>query len=81
MIAYCAEHPGLQISIGHVVGKTADVQFGVVGAIRIAANDKHMLSTVASHVAQLCGFVVKHQVRDRPGHTALKRDRADKQIP
>jgi hypothetical protein len=25
MIAHCTEHPGLQISIGHVVGKAADV--------------------------------------------------------
>ena len=73
MIAYCAEHPGLQISIGHLVGKTADVQFGVVGAIRIAANDEHMLSTKAPHVGQPNGLIVKHQVRDRPGHPPSNR--------
>jgi hypothetical protein len=31
MIARCAKHPGLQVSKGHVVGKTADIQFGVYG--------------------------------------------------
>jgi hypothetical protein len=72
MIAHGAEHAGLQISIDHVVGKTDHVQFRIVGAMPIVANDKHMLSTVAQHVAQPRGFVVKHQVRDRPGHSPIK---------
>jgi hypothetical protein len=43
--------------------ETAHVQFRIVGAIRIAANDKHMLSTVAPNVAQPRGFVVEQKVR------------------
>jgi len=68
MIAHCAEHPWLQIAKGHVVGEPADVQFGVVITVRIAANDKRMFSAVTSHVGQRHGLVVKQQVRDRPGH-------------
>ena len=73
MVAHCAEHPGLQISIGHVVGKAADVQFGVVMAVWIAAIDEHMVSTVASHVGPRHRLIVKHQVRDRPGHRLSER--------
>jgi len=42
MIAHGAEHPRLQISIGHVVGEPADVHLGVVMTVRIAAIDEHM---------------------------------------
>jgi hypothetical protein len=43
--------------------KTADVQFGVV----MTTTDEHSVSTLASHVGQRHGLIVKHQVRDRPG--------------
>ena len=51
------------------VMKTADVQFGVV----MTTTDEHSVSTLASHVGQRHGLIVKHQVRDRPGHAASKR--------
>ena len=41
MIARGAKHPGLQISKGHVVGKAASVDLGVVVAVWIAAMDEH----------------------------------------
>ena len=50
MIAYGAEHPRLQFSIGHVVGKAANLDLSVVVTVRIAANDKHMFSAVTPHV-------------------------------
>jgi hypothetical protein len=68
MIAHCTEHPGLQICKGHVVGKAANVDLSVMVTVRIAANDKHMFSTVASHVGQPHGLVVEYKVRDCPGH-------------
>jgi hypothetical protein len=37
MIAHGAEHPRLQISKGHIVGKAASVDLGVVVTVRIAA--------------------------------------------
>jgi hypothetical protein len=52
MIANGAEHPGLQISKGHFLPEAADIHFGVVVAVRISANDKHMISAVAPHVRQ-----------------------------
>ena len=73
MIAHGAEHPPLQLHKGHVVGEPADVQFGVVITVRIAAIDEHMFSAVTSHVGQPHGLVVEYKVRDRPGHAALKR--------
>jgi len=73
MIAHGAEHPRLQLPKGHVVGELADVQFGVVITVRIAAIDEHVATPVGSHVGQPHGLVVKQQVRDRPGHAALKR--------
>jgi len=78
MIAHCAEHPWLQIAKGHVVGEPANVQFGVVMTVWIAANDKHRFSTVGPHVGQRHGLVVKYEVRDCPRHAALKRGRTDK---
>jgi hypothetical protein len=51
----------------------ADVQFGVVMTVGIAAIDEHVATAVGSHVGQPHGVIVKHQVRDRPGHAALKR--------
>jgi len=57
----------LQLPKGHVVREPADVQFGVVVTVRIAAIDEHVFSAVASHVGQPHGLIVKHQVRDRPG--------------
>jgi hypothetical protein len=66
MIAQRAAH-ALQIVEGHVIRKTADVQFGVVMTARIAATDDHMVSSEASHVRERNGLVVKQQVRDRPG--------------
>jgi hypothetical protein len=68
MIAHGAEHPGLQISKGHVVGKAASVDLSVVVAVRIAAVDEHVGSPVASHIREWNGLVVKQQVRNRPGH-------------
>jgi hypothetical protein len=50
MIANGAEHPGLQISKGHVIGEAARIDLSVVVAVRITANDKHMVSAVAPHV-------------------------------
>jgi hypothetical protein len=81
MIAHGAEHAWLKVAEGHLIWKTADVQLGVATTVRIAANDKHMFSAVTSHVGQRHGLVVKQKVRDCPGHAALKRGRADKQIP
>jgi hypothetical protein len=69
VIAYCAEHAGLQVVEGHVIRKTADVQFGVVITIRIAASDEHMVSTETPHVGQSHGLVVEYKVRDGPGHS------------
>jgi len=51
MIAHGAEHPPLQLPKGHVVGEPADVQFGVVITVRIAATEKHAVSTVSSHAS------------------------------
>src|SRR5882672_4152787 len=64
MIAHCTEHPGLQICKGHVVGKAANVDLSVMVTVRIAANDKHMFLTVASHVGQPHGLVVEYKVRE-----------------
>jgi len=74
MIAHGAKHPWLQIAKGHVVGKAAGVDLGVVVTARIAAIDEHAGSPEASHIRERHGLVVKQQVRDRPGHAALKRD-------
>src|SRR5258705_6513413 len=41
VIAPGAGHPPLQLPKGHVVGEPADVQFGVVITVRIAAIDEH----------------------------------------
>ncbi len=73
MIAHCAKHAWLQAVEGHFIRKTASVQFGVVMTARIAAADDHMSSPEASHIRERHGLVVKQQVRDRPGHSALKR--------
>jgi hypothetical protein len=73
MIAYGAKHSRLQIPKGHVVGEPADVQFGVMMTVRIAAVDDHMSSSEASHVGQRHWLIVKQQVRDRPGHAPSKR--------
>ena len=81
MIAHGAEHARLEVAEGHVIRKTADVQFGIAMTVRIAANDKHMFSAVASHVGQPHGLIVKYQVRDRPRHLTLKRGHAVKIIP
>ena len=73
MIAHGAEHARLRVVEGHVIRKTADVQFGVVMTARIAATDEHTVSTVSPHVGQRHGLVVKQKVRDCPGHAASKR--------
>jgi hypothetical protein len=73
MIARGAEHPGLQISKGHIVGKAAGVDLSVVMAVRIAAVDEHAGSPEASHIRERHGLVVQQKVRDRPGHDASKR--------
>jgi hypothetical protein len=78
MIAHGAEHSWLQLSKGHVVGERADVQFGVVITVRIAAIDEHVVSTVSSHVGEPHGLIVKHQIRDRPGPYQLLNRRASK---
>jgi len=75
MITHCAEHPVLQISKGHVVGKAVSVDLSVMVTVRIAANDKHTVSAVTSHVAQTRGLVVEYEVRDCPGHRVTKRVR------
>ena len=80
MIAHGAEHPPLQLSKGHIVGESADVQFGVVITVRIAAIDGHVVTPVGSHVGQRHRLIVKHQVRDRPGHRLSKRERGHRQI-
>jgi hypothetical protein len=63
MIAHGAEHPPLQLYKGHAVGESADVQFSVAMAARIAATDKHAVSTVTSHVGQRHGLAVEQKVR------------------
>src|SRR5216684_2085823 len=73
MIAHGAEHPPLQLPKGHIVGEPADVYFGVVMTVGIAAIDEHVATPVRSHVGQRHGLVVEQKVRDRPGHAALKR--------
>ncbi|SRR5216684_5836197 len=73
MIAHGAEHPRLQIPKGHVVGEPADVQFGVMMTAWIAAADEYVVTPVASHIGERHGLIVKHQVRDRPGHSPSKR--------
>jgi hypothetical protein len=73
VIALGAEHPWLQIAECHAVGEPADVQFGVVGAIRIAAIDEHVATPAGSHVGPPHGLIVEYKVRNRPGHAALKR--------
>lgn len=80
MIAHRAKHAWLQVAEGHIIRKTADIQFGIAMTVRIAANDKHMVSAVASHVGQRHGLIVKQQVRDRPGHALLKRGRTARTI-
>ena len=75
MIAHCTEHPPLQLSKGHVVGEPADVHFGVVITVRIAAIDEHVAPPVGSHVGQRHGLVMEQKVRDRPGHRLSKRER------
>jgi len=56
MIAHGAEHPPLQLPKGQVVGEPADVQFGVVITVRIAAVDEHVATPVGSHVGQPHGL-------------------------
>jgi hypothetical protein len=73
MIAHGAEHARLQVVEGHVIRKTADVQFGVVMTARIAATDEHLVSAVTSHVGQRHGLVVELKVPVCPRHAALKR--------
>ena len=63
MIAHGAEHPPLQLPKGHVVGEPADVQFGVVITVRIAAIDEHMFWPVAPLVGQRYGLIVEQKVR------------------
>jgi hypothetical protein len=71
MIAHGAKHPRLQIPEGDIIGKAAGVDLGVV--VAVAAMDDHVVSSEASHVRERHGLVVKQEVRDRPGHAALKR--------
>ena len=77
MIAHGAKHPPLQLPKVQVVGEPADVHFGVVEAIRIAANDKQLFLAVISHVGQQHrnGLVVEQKVRDCAGHRLSKRER------
>jgi hypothetical protein len=51
----------LQVVEDHVIRKTADVQFGVMMTVRIAATDEQPASTVTSHVGQWHGLVVEQQ--------------------
>ena len=48
MIAHCAEHPVLQISKGHVVGKAASVDLSVVMTVRIAYYDFSWATALAA---------------------------------
>jgi hypothetical protein len=77
MIAQRAEHAWLQVVEGHFIRKTADVQFGIVITVRIAATDEHAGSPEASHVRERHGFVVEQQVRDCLGHSPSKRGLSD----
>ena len=60
---------------GHIIRKTADIQFGVEMTVRIAATDEHSVSTVNTHVGQRQGLVVKQEVRDCLGHRLSERER------
>jgi hypothetical protein len=51
-------------------GEPAVVQFSVV---RIAATDEHSVLPVAPPIRERHRLVVQQEVRDRPGHSALKR--------
>jgi hypothetical protein len=53
---HCADHAWLQVVEDHVIRKTADVQFGVMMTVRIAATDEQPASTVTSHVGQRHGL-------------------------
>jgi hypothetical protein len=46
MTAHGAEHAWLQVSEGHIIGKAAGVDLGVVVAVWIAAMDEHPVSAV-----------------------------------
>ena len=50
MIAHGAEHTWLQVVKGYVIRKAADVQFGVVITVRIAATDEYVVTPEASHI-------------------------------
>ena len=56
MVAHGAEHAWLEVVEGQLIRKPADVQFGIMIAVRIAAVDEHMVSTESPHVAQLHGL-------------------------
>jgi hypothetical protein len=56
MIAHGAKHPPLQLPKGQVGGEPADVQFGVVITVRIAAIDEDVATPVGSHVGQRHGL-------------------------
>jgi len=69
MIARGAKHPGLQISKGHVVGKAASVDLGVVATVPIAAVDEHAGSPEAPHIRECHLLIVQQEVRDGPWHS------------
>ncbi len=68
MIAHGAKHPGLQISKGHVVGKAARVDLGVVVTVRIAAIDEHLRSAEAPYIRERHRLIVQQEVWDGPWH-------------
>ena len=65
---------------GHIIRKTADIQFGVEMTVRIAATDEHSVSTVNTHVGQRQGLVVKQEVRDCLGMAYQSASAANRRI-
>ena len=81
MIAHGAEHARLEVAEGHVIRKTADVQFGIAMTVRIAATTNTCFRPWLRILASDTGLVVEQKVRDRPGHRPSKRDCAGQITP
>jgi hypothetical protein len=60
VIADRTDHARLDVVESDMIGEAADVQFGVVITVRIAAIDEHMVSTETPHVGEPHGLVVEY---------------------
>jgi hypothetical protein len=71
MIADGADHAMLQIIESDLVWEAINVQLGIVVAAWVRAVDEQAALSQASHIRERHRLVVKHQVRDRPGHARM----------